>query len=468
MSGGKNSTGTRHRRLDAPAGTRAGSGPGPTRRRVLGAGLAGGALLLTGATGCATGGAGAPDAKRLDASSGGKAAGKITIWSWDVAAKAMQRLGKAFEQAHPGTTVDVVDIGYDNAYDKITVGLGAGSGLPDVLTVEGHKMPTYIGNFPHALVDLTSRAGGLAKDFAPSAWRTVTDAGGRVLALPWDSGPCALFYRRDHFQQAGIDPATLTTWDDYLAAGTTLKDRTGKKLLILDAKQDSMFALLLQQQGQGWFVDGKVAVASPAAERALTLMKQLVDRGLVDFENGWDGLVSGTHDGKAATTPTAAWWDGTLAGDMADLNGRFGVVPLPAFDPGGCRTSNSGGSTLSVTAQSKNPELAWEFLSFLLADRANQASMMEHEGLFPAYLPALDDPYFQQPDPYYANQPAMRLLADLARSIPTVESTADDSKAGDIVNTAVNQVLHNGADPGTVLRSAARQIATATSRQPAP
>ncbi|GAA2986510.1 extracellular solute-binding protein [Streptomyces lactacystinicus] len=456
---------TRHEKHPQLALDQGGFSSGPARRRILAAGLAGGALLLAGATGCATGGAGGTSAKQLTGSPGATLAGKVTIWSWDVAAKAMQRLGKVFEQAHPGTTVEVVDIGYDNAYDKITVGLGAGSGLPDILTVEGHKLPTYIGNFPNALVDLTSRAADLKSQYPQASWRTVTDDKGRVLALPWDSGPCALFYRRDLFQQAGIDPAGLATWDDYVTAGTALKAATGRKLLILDAKQDSLFAMLLQQQGQRWFTDGKVAVATPAAERALTLLKQLVDRDLVDFENGWDGFVSGTHDGKAATTPTAAWWDGTLTTEMADLSGKFGVVPLPAFTPGGTRTSNSGGSTLCVTAQSRNPETAWAFLSFLLADKANQASMMQHEGLFPAYLPALDDPYFQQPSPYYGGQPAMQLFAGLTRDIPTVELTADDSKAGDIVTSAVNQVLHNGADPGTVLRSAARQIATATGRQ---
>ncbi|MGW1176467.1 ABC transporter substrate-binding protein [Kitasatospora sp. NPDC002543] len=459
---------TRHEKHPQLPGDQGGFTDGPSRRRFLSAGLAGGALLLAGATGCATGGAGGSGgtgAKQLAGSPGAALTGKVTIWSWDVAAKAMQRLGKAFEQAHPGTTVDVVDIGYDNAYDKITVGFGAGSGLPDILTVEGHKLPTYIGNFPNGLVDLTSRAGNLKEQYAESAWRTVTDTKGKVFALPWDSGPCALFYRRDLFQQAGIDPAGLNTWDDYLTAGTTLKAATGKRLITLDTKRDSFFALLLQQQGQRWFTGGKVAVATPAAERALTLMKQLVDRDLVDFESGWDGLVSATHDGKSATNPTAAWWDGTLTTDLADLGGKFGVVPLPAFTPGGTRTSNSGGSALCVTAQSRNPETAWAFLSFLLADKANQASMMRHEGLFPAYLPALDDPYFQQPAPYYDGQPAMRLFADLTRSIPTVEFTSEDSKAGDIVTTAVNQVLHNGADPGTVLRSAARQIATATGRQ---
>lgn len=438
---------------------------GTSRRQLLAAALSGGAVLAAGATGCATGGGTRTKARTLATTPATALKGKITIWSWDVAAKAMTRLGRAFEQAHPGTTVKVVDIGYDNAYDKITVGLGAGSGLPDVITVEGYKLPSYISAYPGGLVDVTDRAARYRTSFNQAAWRTVTDARGHVFALPWDSGPCGLFHRVDHFRQAGVDPAGLTTWDRFVQAGVTLKARTGRKLLVMDSRQDSTLGMLLQQQGQGWFTGGKVAVATPAAVRALTVLKQLVDHGLVDFENGWDGLVSATHDGKAATTPTAAWWDGTLTGEMPDLKGRFGVVPLPAFTEGGVRTSNNGGSTLAVTGQSKNPETAFAFVEFLLANPANQVSMLQHEGLFPAYLPALKDPSLQRPDPYYAgSQKVMSLFAGLAGDIPPVEYTGDDSKAGDIVNTAVNKVLHNGADPASELRSAARQIGAATGR----
>lgn len=439
---------------------------GTSRRRLLATALSGAAVLAAGATGCATGGSSSAKAKTLaTTTSAAPLSGKITIWSWDVAAKAMARLGKVFEQAHPGTTVHVQDIGYDNAYDKITVGLGAGSGLPDVITVEGYRLPPYIAAYPGGLVDITGQAAHYKSDFDQAAWGTVTDGKGHVFALPWDSGPCGLFYRTDYFRQAGIDPATLTTWDRYVQAGVTLKAKTGRKLLVMDSRQDSTFGTLLQQQGLGLFSGGKIAVARPEGVRALTVMKQLVDHGLVDFENGWDGLVSATHDGKAATTPTAAWWDGTLTSEMADLKGKFGVVPLPAFTEGGVRTSNNGGSTLAITGQSKNPQLAWAFLEFLLASAGNQVSMLHKEGLFPAYLPALKDPSLQQPDPYYADgQKVMALFAGLVRDIPPVEYTADDSKAGDILTTQVNRVLHNGADPAAALNSAARQIASATGR----
>ncbi|WP_217368117.1 sugar ABC transporter substrate-binding protein [Kitasatospora sp. MMS16-BH015] len=415
-------------------------------------------------TGCATGGTAKP-VRSLAPGSAAPLTGTVTVWSWDVAAQAMKRLAPVFQQQHPGTTVQVVDIGYDSAYDKITVGLQAGTGLPDLLTVEGSRLPSYLGSFPAGFFDLTALAGRYRAQYAPAAWGTVTDPQGRVRGLPWDIGPCGLFYRSDLFRQAGIDPAAIATWDDYVKAGVRLKAATGQKLLVLDSVQDSTLGMLLQQQGQSLFAGGgKVAVDTPQAVRALTLLKTLSDQGLVDYEKGWDGLVTATKTGRAATAPTAAWWSGTLTGEMPELKGKFDVLPLPAFEPGGVRTSNQGGSTLAVTAQSKNPQLAWAFAEFMLAEVANQVSMLKNEGLFPAYLPALADPFVDAPQEYYGGRPAFRVFADLAKSIPPVEQTKDGAKAGDIMDSTVSGVLLRGQDPAKALASAAQQIATATGR----
>ncbi|MFJ7497180.1 ABC transporter substrate-binding protein [Streptomyces sp. NPDC097727] len=438
----------------------------PTRRVVLATGLATAASSLV--SGCAMGGAGGQDARDIGGGKddeGGEVSGKITVWSWDVAANAMKRLARTFEKRHPGTTVDVVDIGYDNAYDKITVGLRGGSGLADVLTVEGTHMPRYIGNFPSGFYDLTSLGGRYGGDFDRAAWRTVTGKNGAVFALPWDIGPCALYYRTDHFRAAGVDPNSLLTWDDYVAAGVRIKKATGHKLLIMDSTDAGILPMLLQQQGQSYFMGGRVAVDTPEAVKALTLMKTLQDKGLVDYEKGWDGLVTGTKEGKATTTPTAAWWTGTLNDEMPELKGKFGVVPLPGFTADGIRTSNIGGSTLCVPGQSKNPRLAWAFIQFLLTGKTNQVSMLKREGLFPAYLPALDDPYLRAKQEYFGGQAALDVFARLARNIPPVENNKDDAKATDIMISAVTGVMLRGKDPRAALNSAARQLATATGRE---
>lgn len=282
------------------------------------------------------GGAGGGEARDIGGrkdDEGGKVSGKITVWSWDVAAKAMKRLAGDFEKRHPGTTVDIADIGYDNAYDKITVGLRGGSGLADVLTVEGSYMPRYIGNFPSGFYDLTSLGGRYGGDFDRAAWRTVTGKGSAVFALPWDIGPCALYCRTDHFRAAGVDPTSLLTWDDYVAAGVRIKKATGRKLLIMDSTDAGILPMLLQQQGQSYFRGGRVAVDTPEAVKALTLMKTLHDKGLVDYEKGWDGLVTGTKEGKAVTTPTAAWWTGTLTDEMPELKGGSPWCRCPDSPP---------------------------------------------------------------------------------------------------------------------------------------
>ncbi|MBU3862589.1 sugar ABC transporter substrate-binding protein (plasmid) [Streptomyces sp. 4503] len=441
----------------------------PTRRAVLATGLAATASPLL--SGCAMGGVGgggrAPEIDGKADDKGGKVSGKITVWSWDVAAKAMKRLAGDFEQRHPGTTVDVVDIGYDNAYDKITIGLRGGTGLADVLTVEGTHMPRYIANFPAGFYDLMSLGGRYGGDFERAAWHTVTGPGGKLFALPWDIGPCALYYRTDHFRAAGVDPRSLLTWDDYVKAGIRIKKATGHKLIIQDPadKDAGIFPMLLQQQGQHYFKGGRVAVDTPAAVKALTLMKALGDEGLVAYERGWDGLVTGTKEGKAATTPTAAWWTGTLTSEMPELKGRFGVVPLPGFTADSIRTSNVGGSTLAVPAQSKNPRLAWAFIEFLLTRKDNQISMLKREGLFPAYLPALDDPHLSERQDYFDGQRTLDVFARLARNIPPVEYDKDDAKAADIMISAVTGVMLHGRDPRRALGSAAGQLARATGRK---
>lgn len=432
-----------------------------TRRRVF-ISVAATTLLLAG---CATGGASAP-AETVEVGTDAALDGEITVWTWDVAAVALERLATQFEEDNPGTSVDVVDVGYDNAYDKLSVGLQAGSGLPDVVTIEVDRAPGYLAEFPGAFVDLGPVLGDKEADFDPFKWAAGTTPDGAIAVAPWDSGTVAMFYRSDYLTAAGVDPASLATWDDLVAAGEQVKAATGKTLMSVDIASGATFRTLLQQQGVGYFdTDGKITVASPEGVRALTLLQDINERGLLQNVRGWDGRVSATKDGASAFHPEAVWWTGTLTGEMPELSGKFGVIALPAFEQGGARTANNGGSGLAVPAQAANPELAAAFVDFALAGVDSQVSMMENEGLFPSYLPALEDEYFQQGLDYFGGQPVFALFAEQTAQIPTITYATDDALANDAVANAVVAAVINGEDPATALRAAAEQIATATGRE---
>ncbi|MGV8894928.1 MAG: ABC transporter substrate-binding protein [Rhodoglobus sp.] len=413
--------------------------------------------------GCAGGSGGAP-AVPIDPQA--DVSGEITVWSWDVAATALKRLGSEYESSHPGTKITVVDVGYDNAYDKLSVGFKAGSGLPDIVSIETDRAPGYITEFPKGFADLTPVIGDKQADFDPSKWSASSNGDGQILVAPWDSGTVGLFYRSDYLAAAGVDPASLSTWDDLVVAGEKIKSTTGHTLMSIDVSSGATFSMMLQQQGEGLFnSDGEITVSSPQAVKALTLLKGMNDKGLIKNVKGWDGRVTATKDGDSAVHPEAVWWTGTLTGEMPELAQKFGVTELPGFTASGARTSNNGGSGLAIPSQAKNPNLAASFVAWTLADTTNQVSMMKKEGLFPSYLPALADPYFQQPDPYFSGEKVYELFATETAKIPSISYTSDNAKAQDMVANAVVASVINGADPQKTLDDVANQIANATGRK---
>lgn len=427
-------------------------------------GLAGLAAASVALAGCATGGAPTGGSTALDPDA--KLEGEITVWSWDVGAVALERLAADFEKEHEGTTVNVVDVGYDNAYDKMSVGFQAGTGLPDVVTIETDAAPGYITQFPKGMLDLNPIFGEDEADFDPFKWSAGSDADGSLRIAPWDSGTVAMFYRTDIVEEAGVDIEAVQTWDDLIAAGKVIKEKTGHTLMSTDIAAGAGFQARLQQLGQGLFDEkGEITLNSPEAVRVLTMLKEMNEAGLLKNVTGWDGRVTSAKDGDSAVTPEAVWWIGTLQGDAPEHAGKYGVMPLPVFDEGGARTSNNGGSGLAVPAQAKNPQLAAAFVDFVLADAENQASMMKNEGLFPSYLPALQDEQFSEPVDYFGGQPVYEVFAELTGEIPPIVYTSDSAEATDIVANAVSAAVLNGADPATVLEDAAKQLATSTGRE---
>jgi lactose/L-arabinose transport system substrate-binding protein len=395
----------------------------------------------------------------------GALSGEITVWSWDVAAAGLTRIAADFEAQNEGTKINVVDVGYDNAYDKISVGLSAGSGLPDLITVETEVLPGYIESFPGSFVDVSGLLGDEVQNFDPSKIGAGSDATGALFGIPWDSGTTALYVRTDYVAEAGVDTSTIVTWEDFLALSEEVYAATGKTAFDTDLSTGAMFLQMMQQQGAGIFdASGNIAVNSPEGVRALELLQSFNEKGLINNVVGWDERVSSAVNGVSAFSPNAVWWSGTLKGDAPDLSGKWAIQPLPAFEPGGARASNNGGSSLVIPTQSKNPDLAFAFAKFALANVDNQNSMSFTEGLFPSYLPALADPKYSEPDEYFGGQAAMQVFAELTAEIPPTFFTGDYAKAAEIVANATIAAILNGDDAKTALDKAAEEISLATGR----
>ncbi|HEX2914921.1 MAG TPA: sugar ABC transporter substrate-binding protein [Chloroflexia bacterium] len=451
----------------APAATTAAATTAASSATTAAATTAAGGAATTAAATTAAGGA------ATTAASGGTALtgnpnlkGDITVWAWNVAAKSLQANVAGFNKLYPNVKVNVQDIGRLDVYDKLTTGLAAGGvGLPDVVAVESDHMDVYTSKFPDGFADLTSKASKYEKDFDPSKWAQ-SKIKGKIRSIPWDSGPVGVFYRVDMFQKAGVDPNSIETWDDFIAAGKKVQEANpGVKMAAIDyTKDDGLFRMIMGQQGAYYFnQDGKITINSPEAVNAMTIIKKLKDADLLTNIQGWDGTVAASVNSKVATQTFGVWWSGTLTDSAPDQKGKWGVMPIPALTKGGSRATNLGGSTLAVPSSSKNQDAAWAFVEYSLCTTEGQNNIIKNFGIWPSYIPAYSDPFYTAPQPYFNNQPIWKIFSAEIPQLKSVFYTSDNDKGLTIGADAQAAVL-SGTDPAQALQKAADQLKQQTGR----
>ena len=343
------------------------------------------------------------------------AAQTLTVWVWDINKPALESTIASFQAKHPGVQVVVEDVGNQNAYDRGLAGCAAGGfDLPDVYLVENNEAQVFWATFPDCFADLRAFGAEELKPLFPGFKWAELMAGDAIHAIPYDSGPTAMFYRRDLYEAAGINVAAIETWDDFIAAGQAMNAATGgtvKMGTVAKGADDEWFRMLANQAGCFYFDQDvtAVTVAQSGCVLALETLKKLYDADVLAV-GGWVEQIQRVQNSVAASAFFGSWYGGVIQAEAPDQAGLWGVYLTPALEPGGVRASNLGGSALAVPASSRNPELAYAFIVNALADEDNQTTILFDYGLTPSLLPLLSSPALFQGVPYFGNQAVWAMI----------------------------------------------------------
>ena len=346
-----------------------------------------------------------------------KAGGEITYWSWTPSAEAQVA---AFEKQYPKVKVKLVNAGTNTTeYTKLQNAIKAGSGAPDVAQVEYYAIPQFA--LSDSLVDLTQFGfDKLKSDYTAGPWSSV-NVGGKLVGLPQDSGPMAMFYNKTVFDKYGI--AVPTTWDEYTAAAEKLHAADPNAYITSDSG-DSGFttSMIWQAGGRPFSVDGtKVTVnlQDEGTKKWTATWNKLVEGKLLSSVPGWsDDWYKALGNGSIATLITGAWMPGTLESSVTEASGQWRVAPIPTYDGKPANAENGGGGQV-VLKQSKNQALAAGFLKWLNNDEASITVFLKSGG-FPSTTKDLaSDAFLSDAPEYFGGQKINEVLADGAKNVST-------------------------------------------------
>ncbi|GIH25062.1 sugar ABC transporter substrate-binding protein [Acrocarpospora phusangensis] len=333
----------------------------------------------------------------------------LTYSLWDPnQLPAYQECADAFT-ASSGIEVKITQQGWEDYWNGITTSLVSGT-APDVITNHVAYYPELAANnqlldiepfVARDKVDLTRYTGDLA-----SLW--VRD--GKRYGLPQDWDTIALVYNVKDIEDAGIDPASLKnlTWNpsDGGTFGELIKkltvDANGKRgdEAGFDKTKVATYGWGLEQGGGvvgqtqwSWmplsmgfqYLDKNpfgtdYKLDDPRLAEAITWWQEQMKAGYVlpREEAGRLGLEPMMQTNKAALVPDGSWRIGTWAGSTEQ---KFAFAPLPAGPQG--RKTIINGLAPSITAGTKHPDEAWQWVSFI-GSPACQDLVAKRAVVFPA------------------------------------------------------------------------------------
>ncbi|GAB4514311.1 MAG: extracellular solute-binding protein [Anaerolineae bacterium] len=357
--------------------------------------------------------------------------GTIRVWGWEGPLQtALERSGVLadFKAAYPDVRVEVTLFSPPALYEALRTGLAEGTPVCDVCLVEDKEVGGFVQS--GQLADLTDLIAPYVDRYTP-ARLAQAEEDGRYYAMPWDSGPVVMFYRRDVFEKAGIpsEPevvdALVSTWEDYLDICRLIVARTGQKCFPHNRADNNarLYRMVLWSRGLGFYDEnGSIVIDSPEHIETLEMLGQFWAEDLVSNALDWTDVFYAEFSSLENATASlihASWMEGQLKRRLAPgTEGLWGVVRMPAYEEGGTRAASDGGSDFLIPAASENLAAARAFVEYVLGSEDNLARMAARNGSLPAMLTALDQPVFNEADPFFAGQLNRQLYASVLPNIP--------------------------------------------------
>ncbi|WP_129113648.1 extracellular solute-binding protein [Halegenticoccus tardaugens] len=390
-----------------------------------------------------------------------------TGWAWNIAARSLQGAAESYNKEH-NVDVKVEELGGDAWEQRFQTAVTSGSGAPDFSAVQNYDVTNYasIGG----LLDLTSRIeqAGIVENIVESKWETVSHDD-TYYAIPWDIGPTGIFYKRDVYEDAGINPDDIKTWDDFIEAGKKLPDDVAMINLPPQEMSQLWRMLFRQRGGQAFTDDGAISVASEDSVAVAQLIKDMADAGITTRIELWSGgWFTSFAEGSLASLPSAAWMDGTLRAELPDTAGDWGVYKLPPFEEGGNRASNRGGSNMAIPSQIDDEETvnrAFDYCLYAMTTPEVQNKMLEEFGLFPSLTTAYEADIYERELDFYGGQAIFSIFAEVAEQIQPYRYTTDTPEVQDAIETELGNMLNGNKSPQQAVEAAAQTVADRTDRE---
>jgi len=339
---------------------------------------------------------------------------RLRVWGFpeDISYPGVQATARGFEKRHPHVEISLGTPGGRGGMDpqKLMTAIAGGS-PPDVMLQDRFSVGGWAARGAFLpLDDLIERDHLDMDDFYPACLQEAIYKG-KIYAIPYGTDCRGLYYNRELFREAGLDPdRPPETWAELLDYAVKLTKKDARNRLetigfIPNFGNSWLYFYGWQNGGRFMSDDGRTCTLNdPKIVEALEWMTHAYDtlggrREVVSgFESSFAASLSGTSPAdpflirQVAMKVDGNWVLNVIARYKPDLD--FGVAPAPVPE-GRPYITWSGGFSLVMPVGVEHREEAWEYIKWMAsldAARIHAAAVKkshEERGI-PLFVPGMN------------------------------------------------------------------------------
>ena len=414
------------------------------------------ALLAVSMVGCGASSGSSSGSASSDSSSSDSSSSATTITFWN-----------SFTGADGDMLTDLVDQYNKENTDGITVKMDITSDLDSQLSsaYSVDKGPTIVlsssatrftyGKYYQDISDFFDKTGMDKSDFKQT-YLDYCSEGDKLYFIPFQIVGFYLYWNKDLFQAAGLDPEKgPSTWDEFAEYAKKIAD-PDKNIYGAGISYDYNYqiahmmqrfgGLAVTKDGDKWQANFK---DNAGYKKFLTMYSDLIKAGANSTEKDTDSMMTAGQLGMTVGGP----WE-TAGMDKAGIN--YGVELLPTGDAGEMNSVEVLGFSISTSASDAEKEAAYKFIKWWNtagSDGSSPALQWSLKNGYPAYLNSVE-----QSADYQSNEK----LKSMTPSNPDAPSDfiTDSSFPGiggilsDVIPPMINSVAFDSGSIDDVLNTA--------------
>ena len=382
----------------------------------------------------------------------------ITFWNyWDGQnGDEMTALVKRFNQEHPDIQVDNVFLGFNDLLPKLQAAVTGGD-APDIAAGDLIWMPGLARSRAIIPVDSYAAQAGIdLNDFYP-AQLEASRYNGQTYGLPVSTNNLQLFYNKDLFRQAGLDPdKPPTTWDELrqMAKQCTNADQGISGMELYTEPGEGLtwqFQVYLWESGGSFLTDdmSHAAFNTDAGRQSLQFWVDLLKTDKSAPLSSWGAF----GQGQACMAMDGSWMVSSYTATDAPFEVGTASFPVPT---GGAPATNMGGEQMVIFKSDDAHQQAAATFGAWLSSPDVQREWDQQTGFMPVRQSVANDPAYVSW--VMQNQPALLPFVQGQATAHSRPAVPNYPQVSDAFSRAMEQALVGDKSVNDTLTAAGQAV----------